>query len=174
MRSSNLPWAREIACCLMLLMTAEVAEAAGQSSQDSVASQEIQGTPLLSGQNVTPSGESKDASAPDASLSPSDPDAKKAEPSQSAGSNGASSVANSSSDQQQISPVQAVGTAAAPASNTRGIAASRMTGAVVAPAKQHRARTILIRVGLLAGAGVAIGAVVALSHSSPSQPKVTR
>jgi hypothetical protein len=40
----------------------------------------------------------------------------------------------------------------------------------MAPAKQRRTRTILIRVGLIAGAAVAIGTVVALSKTSPSRP----
>jgi hypothetical protein len=64
----------------------------------------------------------------------------------------------------------AVGTAAAPAATNAGVAASRPAGAVIAPAKQRRVRAILIRVGILVGAGVAVGTVVALSHGSSSQP----
>jgi hypothetical protein len=63
-----------------------------------------------------------------------------------------------------------VGTAAAPYEKPLGVAASRPAGAVMAPAKQRRTRTILIRVGLIAGAAAAIGIVVALSKSSPSRP----
>ena len=51
-----------------------------------------------------------------------------------------------------------------------GIAASRPAGAAIAPAKQRRTRSILIKVGLIVGAAVAIGTVVALSESSPSRP----
>ena len=63
-----------------------------------------------------------------------------------------------------------VGTAAAPPEGTAGITASRPAGAVIAPAKQRRSRAILIRVGLLVGAGVALGTVLALTRATPSQP----
>ena len=71
----------------------------------------------------------------------------------------------------QQSPGKPVGTAAAPAESTVGITASRPAGAVIAPAKQRRARAILIRVGLIVGAGVALGTVLALTHATPSQPR---
>jgi hypothetical protein len=53
---------------------------------------------------------------------------------------------------------------------TGGVAASRPAGAVIAPGKQRRARSILIRVGVIVGAAVAVGTVVGLSHASPSRP----
>ena len=73
-------------------------------------------------------------------------------------------------NQQQSSPTQPVGTAAAPYEKTQGIAGSRPAGAVLAPAKQRRTRSFLIRVGLIVGAAVAVGTVVALSKGSPSHP----
>lgn len=72
-------------------------------------------------------------------------------------------------DQQQNTPTQPVGTAAAPAEKTLGVAASRPAGAVIAPGKQRRARSIVIKVGIVVGACIAIGTVAALSHGSPSQ-----
>jgi hypothetical protein len=75
---------------------------------------------------------------------------------------------NPQSDQQQNS--HPVGTAVAPAVKPTGVAASRPAGAVIAPGKQRRMRTILIRVGIIVGAGVAIGTVAALSRSSPARP----
>src|ERR1700749_2257827 len=65
---------------------------------------------------------------------------------------------------------QPVGTAAAPYEKTVGSASSRPAGAVIAPAKQRRAHSLLIKVGLIAGAAVAVGAVVALSKASSSRP----
>jgi hypothetical protein len=65
---------------------------------------------------------------------------------------------------------QPLGTAAAPYEKTLGVAASRPAGAVIAPAKQRRAHSFLIKVGLLIGGAAAIGTVVALSRSSPSRP----
>jgi len=63
-----------------------------------------------------------------------------------------------------------VGTAAAETATTTGFAASKPAGAALAPAKQKRSRTILISVGAIAGAAVALGLVVALSKGTPSKP----
>lgn len=63
-----------------------------------------------------------------------------------------------------------VGTAAAQAGKTRGGVASKPAGAAIAPAKQKRTRSLLIKLGLIAGAGVAVGSVYALSKGSPSKP----
>lgn len=79
-------------------------------------------------------------------------------------------TASQTSPQQQTAPSQPLGTAAAPAEPASGVAASRPAGAAIAPAKQKRSRTLAIRVGLLVGAAVAIGTVVALSSASPSRP----
>lgn len=65
---------------------------------------------------------------------------------------------------------RSLGTAAAPYEPTTGIAASRPAGAAIAPAKQRRVRTLLISLGIIAGAGIAVGSVAALSHGSPSRP----
>jgi hypothetical protein len=65
-----------------------------------------------------------------------------------------------------------VGTAVAPYEKGLGIAASRPAGAVIAPAKQRRSRSFVIKVGLIIGAAVAVGTVVGLSSASPSRPKV--
>jgi hypothetical protein len=70
--------------------------------------------------------------------------------------------------QQNITPP--VGTATAPYEKTVGSAATRPTGVVIAPAKQRRSRAILIRVGLIVGAAVAVGTVAGLSRSSSSTP----
>jgi hypothetical protein len=72
--------------------------------------------------------------------------------------------------QPQSGPAKPVGTAVAPAEKTMGVTASRPAGAVIAPAKQRRVRAILIKVGVIVGAGVAIGTVAALSRSSSSSP----
>jgi len=62
------------------------------------------------------------------------------------------------------------GTAAARNGSAKGGAASKPAGAAIAPAKQHQRRSLLIKLGLIAGAGVAIGSVAALSKGSPSNP----
>jgi len=60
------------------------------------------------------------------------------------------------------------GTAVAPQVETSGGAASKPAGVAIAPPKQRRARSLLIKLGILAGAGVAIGTVAGLSAASPS------
>src|SRR5277367_2204624 len=71
----------------------------------------------------------------------------------------------------QAQPTQRpVGTAAAPGFTTTGVAASQPAGVAIAPEKQRRARTIVIRVGAIIGAGVAVGTVVALTEATSSKP----
>lgn len=72
-----------------------------------------------------------------------------------------------SGQQQNSNPV---GTAAAPESRPTGVAASRPAGAVIAPSKQKRRKAILIRVGIIVGAAVAVGTVAGLSRSSSARP----
>jgi hypothetical protein len=73
-------------------------------------------------------------------------------------------------DAPQKSGSKPVGTAAAPYEKTLGVAASRPAGAVIAPAKQRRVRTIWISVAAVVGAGIAVGTVVGLSKASSSRP----
>jgi hypothetical protein len=80
----------------------------------------------------------------------------------------------SSPKQQQNGAQEPVGTAAAQPLDAVGVAASKPAGAAIAPAKQRRTRSVLIKVSALLGAGVAVGTVVALSNSSPSRPSVSR
>ncbi len=65
---------------------------------------------------------------------------------------------------------QPLGTAAAEKATTAGGAASRPAGMAIAPAKQRQVRSFLIRMGLIAAGGVALGTVYALSKGSPSKP----
>jgi cytoskeletal protein RodZ len=63
-----------------------------------------------------------------------------------------------------------VGTAAAEPTHANGIAASEPAGVAIAPGKQRRARTIVIGIGAILGAGVAIGSVAALTAGTSSRP----
>ncbi|WP_158748695.1 hypothetical protein [Acidobacterium sp. S8] len=81
-----------------------------------------------------------------------------------------SSPTGQSPDAQQQNNPAPVGTAAAPYEKTTGVAASRPAGAAIAPAKQKRTRSILIKTGIVIGACIAVGTVVALSKASPSEP----
>lgn len=63
-----------------------------------------------------------------------------------------------------------LGTAAAEPVRPSGVAASQPAGAAIAPAKQRRTRSLLIKVGAIVGAGAAVGAVLALSAATSSKP----
>ena len=70
---------------------------------------------------------------------------------------------------QTQTPTEPTGTAAAEAEKPSGNAASRPAGAAIAPAKQHQVRSLLIKLGFIAGAGAALGTVYALSQASPGR-----
>jgi hypothetical protein len=85
-------------------------------------------------------------------------------------SSGTQIIAQSQSPDSPAAPQRPVGTAAAEAPYVNGVAASQPAGVAIAPAKQRRLRTILIRTGAIIGAGVAVGVVVALSEGTSSRP----
>lgn len=78
--------------------------------------------------------------------------------------------AQSTPPQQEQAPQKPVGTAAAESPDTSGIAASQPAGVAIAPAKQRRTRTIILKLGAVIGAGVAVGSVVALTAATNSKP----
>ncbi len=67
-------------------------------------------------------------------------------------------------------PSEPVGAAAAEKVPTAGGAASKPAGIAIAPAKQHQTRSLLIKIGAIAAAGIAVGTIYGLSRSSPSIP----
>jgi hypothetical protein len=138
---------KSIALFLAILLLAPAAEAARAPQQPDASPQQQQGTQATESQQ-------ENSTSPDA---PS-PQVAQSNPPQ------------SSSDSQNDSAPTPIGTAAAPSEKPVGAAGSRPAGAVIAPAKQRRVRRILISIGVIVGAGVAIGTVAALSHGSPSQP----
>src|SRR4029077_18096986 len=81
----------------------------------------------------------------------------------------------SSQDQDQTQkPQRPVGTAAAEAPKVSGVTAAQPAGVAIAPAKQRRVRTIVLKVGALVGAGVAVGTVIALTAGTSSKPPGAR
>jgi hypothetical protein len=100
----------------------------------------------------------KDQSAQPAAAAPQTPEAQQS--SQSQGSS--------------PSPQKPLGTAAAGPSKVSGVAASQPSGVAVAPAKQRRARRIVLRVGAIVGGVAAVGTVVALTRATPSKPPGAR
>lgn len=84
----------------------------------------------------------------------------------------------SQSEQQTLptasKPQQPVGTAVAETPVVSGSAAAEPAGVAIAPAKQHRVRTIVIKVGAIVGAGVALGTTLALTEGTSSRPPGAR
>jgi hypothetical protein len=62
------------------------------------------------------------------------------------------------------------GAAGAKAAKVKGAPVAKPAGAAVAPARQRGHRSLLIKLGLVAGAGIAVGSVVALAERSPARP----
>jgi len=84
-------------------------------------------------------------------------------------SNQTANSATTSQDQAQKLQ-RPVGTAAAEAPTVNGVTAAEPAGVAIAPAKQHRVRTIVLKVGAMVGASVALGTVIALTEATPSKP----
>lgn len=74
------------------------------------------------------------------------------------------------SAQQKRSNEEPLGAATAEKGKTRGGVASRPAGVAIAPAKQHRTRSILIKTGAILAGAAALGTVYALHRASPSVP----
>jgi cytoskeletal protein RodZ len=139
---------RPVAAGLILFLSMPLAQAAAAQQPQATAGQPTQDAPAPQNQvsqNQTPASPSSAQQAPAASPQPAQ-------------------------DSPQSSPEKPVGTAAAPAESPTGVTASRPAGAVIAPAKQKRVRAILISVGVIVAAAVAVGCVVGLSKSSPARP----
>ena len=76
--------------------------------------------------------------------------------------------------QSQTTPKKPLGTAAAQPLTPSGTAASEPAGVAIAPAKQRRTRSLLIKVGVIVAAGAAVGTVYALSSATGSKPPGSR
>jgi anti-anti-sigma factor len=149
-------WLRwQIAACLAVLLIAPLAAASASPQQETNVVQQV--------------SISAPTSQPEAL--PNSPGAVRL---QTADNNRPSGGQQPSPNQRQNAAQEPLGTAAAPAVTTTGVAASRPAGSAIAPAKQRRARSILIKVSAIVGAGVAIGTVVALSKASSSRPSGSR
>jgi cobalamin biosynthesis Mg chelatase CobN len=157
---------RQIAGCLVFLLAVPFAEAANAQPQEEASDRQTSTAPAT----PTQGSDSATANSGAAQSQPVSTQDNSGASSSSDGNQDQSSATLPSAPQQQNGTSNPVGTAAAPYEKTTGIAASRPAGAVVAPAKQKRSRSFLIRMGLIVGACVAVGTVVGLSAASPSRP----
>ena len=159
-----------IAGCLALILPVPFADAAPAPRQQ-IPPDQLQGSaPSIEGQPQQSNPETTSPATNTSSPGNLQTTAPNADPSQSTNRNVQPAPSQPLAAHQQNSVAQPVGTVAAPFERTTGVAASRPAGAVVAPARQRRARSFFIKMGVVIGARVAIGTVAALSHASPSQP----
>lgn len=150
---------------LAILLTTSLGNAAPVQEPQLSPATPVQSTTLPVSKNAGTAHPAESA-APSTSL-PSDPSASESSTNGNSQS-GSSNATQSPNGKPWNTPLQPVGTAAAPYEKSLGVTAARPAGAAIAPAKQRRVRIIFVRVALIVGAGVAIGTVMALSHASPS------
>jgi hypothetical protein len=165
-----------IACCLAILLALPCGEAFAEPPQQASAAGQAQSASSTESSSqaagTTAAKTGADSTPPEASLAMANlPDAPTPANQQSTGQNGQAGTSQATGDQQQNGEQKPLGTAAAPYEKPEGVAASRPAGAVIAPAKQRRVRAIFISLGVVVGAGIAVGTVAALSHASPSRPQ---
>jgi hypothetical protein len=122
--------------------------------------------PLLAQQTAPPSSSAPAQQAPAAPGTMQPPIELPENPSVSTAPERPAQPAPQNSQPQQQRPAEASGTAVAPPVEVSGGAASKPAGVAIAPPKQHQIRSLLIKLGFLAGAGAAIGTVVGLSAAS--------
>jgi len=159
---------RQIAGTLLLLLIAPFAHASPFPQQEANPSPQVEGV-----SSSQANSQDADSGAKNSNTEPSPSEALPNSPGT------VRSQDQLSSEQQPSSKLQSgtqepLGTAVAPPVKTTGVAASRPAGAAIAPAKQRRSRSILIKVSAIVGAGVAVGTVVGLSRASPSRAPGSR
>jgi len=157
--------------------TPEMMQAAVQQSAQSPTQDNKQGT-----QNSQPADQSQNQTKPqtggttvDPSQAPLQPvttypEAPTPQPEQQPSAPQTVQQSEQPQQQPQKPATEPAGAATAEKVPTTGGAASRPAGVAIAPAKQHQTRSLLIKIGAIAAAGVAAGTVYGLSRSTPSSP----
>jgi hypothetical protein len=169
---------RQIAGCLALVLVATFVIAVPLPQQSTNAGQQTESAASARSQSQEPDNSDKKLTAkadllepmPDSFPTDTLPDSPGSLRSQGIDNNQQAGGEQPSPQPQQNGTQEPAGTAAAPSVKVTGVAASQPAGAAIAPGKQRRARSILIKVGVILGAAVAVGTVVALSSASPSRP----
>ncbi len=162
---------RQVVCYLIISLIAPLAADAATPFSQQAGPKQQQSTVAPQGSAQDRKSEAATVTGDEAMPAPSYPDSPDATRSQAIDQAVSARSLQPTPESQQASDSQKpVGTAAAPYEKTSGVAASRPAGAVIAPAKQRRTRSILIKVGVIVAAGAALGTVVALSEGSSSRP----
>ncbi len=160
MKTSPLP--RILSILLVVALSGITEFAAAQTSQTPAAQEppaaQSQQQPGASGTTVNPAqGPLEPVPAPEQQPLPNAPSTQAP----------AAQQAPAPAPQSQTEPL---GTAAAPSVPSVGGGASKPAGMAIAPAKQRQYRSLFVKIGLIAGAGIALGTVYALSRGTSSTP----
>jgi cobalamin biosynthesis Mg chelatase CobN len=171
-----------ILLALSICGTAELAQAAQNISTEPVQQQSTapssnvpasntpapdQAVPATDSTTQTPAAElpnAPSATAPAQTTPAQDQTSSSASQQNSQQSSQQSQAGNSTQQQQPL------GTAAAEKGVSRGGAASRPAGNALAGTKQRQSRSLLIKLGAVAAAGVALGVIYGLTRGAPSVP----
>lgn len=161
-----------IACCLFVVSTPARSFAQEDSSvngaQKATAAWSAQGSHEFNKDETVASAELPDS--PGTTLSLLQASGNPSEEGTAQSQNPAPPPPSDQKTQPQEQQQRPVGTAAAEAPKVSGITAAQPAGFAIAPAKQRRVRTIVLRVGAIIGAGAALGTVIALTEATPSKP----
>jgi cytoskeletal protein RodZ len=152
-------WTRQVARFLILWMAAPFGWHFARAQEAPSSNPAPQSSTTQTPDNPVPQKQSADSAGQGSQGGATYPDAPQAQ---------SSPPDNGQSGSQPKGDQEPLGVAAAPFTRPSGVTGSRPAGAVIAPAKQRRVRTILISVGVIVAAGIAVGTVAALSHASPS------
>jgi len=129
------------------------------AGQQSAPPPQSEPAPAINGPTVNPSqGPLMPVPAPETQPSPSQQ--KQPEPS--------TQLSERPAQQPSTVITEPLGTATAESVPANGGGASRPAGTAIAGAKQHQMRSLLLKIGAVAAAGVAIGTVAGLSKGTPS------
>jgi len=153
------------ACAIFLLGTSNDILAQAVTSPASQTQSQTSNAPQASSE--TSGAGNSTAQTKSASELPDSPDATRADDQDSTPPSDQKQPPASAQNQKLQRPV---GTAAAEAPKVNGVTAAQPAGVAIAPAKQHRVRTIVLRTGAILGAAAALGTVVALTATTPSKP----
>jgi len=155
------------ACAAFLLGTSNDILAQAVTSPSNEAQPQTS-SPLQVSDGSSAGNANASGTSPAASELPDSPDASRANAQESTQAAGSGQQQSATAQNQKLQ--RPVGTAAAEAPKVNGVTAAQPAGVAIAPAKQHRVRTIVLRTGAIMGAGAALGMVIALTATTPSKP----
>jgi hypothetical protein len=162
-KTTPMLWCVVVSCALSVSVSSYAAEL--PDSPGTIASQQ----PAVAQQNDLTTAENSEITLAQATTPPP---ATQQQSGQSSTSNQSSSSSKPNSGQGEAQPPgqKPVGTAAAGSVPTTGVAASQPAGNAIAPGKQRRVRSLVLKTGAIIAAGVAIGTVAGLTLGTSSKP----